>query len=127
MCDCPEMQDGWEPVSRDLVNSKDSNLIYTCAYKHLDLYKFYTPDSSASYTSVSLRNLRIKFIWLPRQDQLQRKDRGENDPHCGAMFCRFTDWLNETKAAAPEPEQLWLAFVMHELHNKKWAGDQWKR
>ena len=60
MSDCPEIQDGWEPVSRDLVNSKDSNLIYTCAYKHLDLYKFYTPDSSASYTSVSLRNLRIK-------------------------------------------------------------------
>jgi len=80
-------------------------------------------------------------IWLPRQDQLQ----GMVDPHIfnspWFIWGKFKDfvagkwWVNGVCEMRPEHysyiaqfqsfEQLWIAFVMHELHNKHWSGSEW--
>jgi len=88
-------------------------------------------------------------IWLPRQDQLQEmvKDPidwsqdffefwyaffGDEDrDDCGA--CLVTPgWASGIKEGIRHGvmqfdswEQLWLAFVMHELHSKVWDGEGW--
>jgi len=72
-------------------------------------------------------------VWLPRQDQLQEM---VNPQHMHGiisflMVRHFVDWfLNSTKLHHPgylftSMEQLWLAFVMKEKHNKTWNSEDW--
>ena len=64
------------------------------------------------------------FTWLPRQDQLQ--EMSEYFPSTlllNSMFWNFAkDCYLPDEASM---EQLWLAFVMKELHNKQWTGSEW--
>tara|TARA_Y100000310_G_scaffold182404_1_gene182495 strand:- start:358 stop:831 length:474 start_codon:yes stop_codon:yes gene_type:complete len=80
-------------------------------------------------------------IWLPRQDQLQEMVRGDGEPYWklhsrfhrsliaankrwkGPVWC----WPTSTPDIPPgtSMEQLWLAFVMKEKHNKGWTGTEW--
>ena len=88
------------------------------------------------------RNVILEFPYLKNctplytQDQLQRmvsiiRYSGENYTNTA-----LNDNLNRWLYRKPNPyqwgvlelfsmEQLWLAFVMHELHNKKWMGNKW--
>ena len=65
-------------------------------------------------------------IWLPRQDQLQymlvKKYGG-----IFSVTCRFCDWFQHEDCSGETitGEQLWLKFVMHELHGKQWDGSDW--
>lgn len=64
------------------------------------------------------------YIWLPRQDQLQEILKYQ----LGGMIMLFHEWIE--KSVFPDNthdsmEQLWLAFVMKELHNKVWNGEEW--
>ena len=65
------------------------------------------------------------------QDQLQEM--------VGGFEAGFIDWFHWRNAIYPEMqdpfrktwrftsmEQLWLAFVQKELHQKKWSGNEWK-
>ena len=70
-------------------------------------------------------------IWLPRQDQLQEM---VNPPIMKGIisFCmlnNFNSWFNENPNHCLDKftsvEQLWLAFVMFELHQKHWSGTEW--
>lgn len=72
-------------------------------------------------------------IWLPRQDQLQEMV-GIITPesYLEYVFNQYFEFADDTgvdiKNPYPEaktPEQLWLAFVQKELHNKIWDGDKW--
>jgi len=71
-------------------------------------------------------------IWLPRQDQLQEM--------MGGLKSGFIDWINwlgniygYNYGDKPNGhlrifttwEQLWLAFVMHELYSKVWNDEDW--
>ncbi len=71
-------------------------------------------------------------LWLPRQDQLQEM--------VGGFDAGFVDWNGWIIMVYPEQrnpfskpwrfdsmEQLWLAFVMSELYQKKWEGSKWIR
>jgi len=74
-----------------------------------------------------------KYVWLPRQDQLQEMVGGRN------ALGGFTWWVYHTEkriageAIIPNDyseqfnsmEQLWLAFVMKEKYNKVWTGNAW--
>ena len=67
-------------------------------------------------------------IWLPRQDQLQ--DMVAPDiiflHKCGAMVV----WLEGQSLRVHKEfsgEMCWLAFVMWELHSKKWDGQNWAK
>ena len=83
------------------------------------------------------------FVWLPRQDQLQRMVYED----CVANCEKTTHWelkqfyfellLDAHKLYAwyqsegydydhlDSMEQLWLAFVMKEKYNKTWNGEDW--
>ena len=71
---------------------------------------------------------RKKIYWLPRQDQLQDmvKSEYECDYDMNLDFTEFTTNLYTHEQIGASMEQLWLAFVMHELHSKQWDGKQWK-
>jgi len=69
-----------------------------------------------------------KRIWLPRQDQLQEMVQGRYEKHPYILFNEFNYFSKGTFKLGyilESPEQLWLAFVMHELHGKKWDGQKW--
>lgn len=65
-------------------------------------------------------------IWLPRQDQLQEMviDKSLDRPHVDLCY-RFYVYahLNWTKVTSMD--QLWVAFVMFELHSKVWIEEKW--
>ena len=56
-------------------------------------------------------------IWLPRQDQLQDMIPIQHEFVLGGVYCACQkEW---------SLEQLWLSYVMAELYNKKWNGEEW--
>ena len=80
--------------------------------------------------------LPCTIIWLPRQDQLQEMVE-DNDyweirryPVSGRLDNEFpyeliiySDSVETIRCATME--QLWLAFIMHELYGKRWNGTDW--
>jgi len=75
------------------------------------------------------------MIWLPRQDQLQEMlYPGQEARTIFAEFAflvgdsrvEFLDLLPEYRQYT-SMEQLWLAFVMKQKHNKIWNGQEWIR
>ena len=62
------------------------------------------------------------FIWLPRQDQLQKM--------MGLPLWRlnfdYSKWLYHDHLELKSMEQLWLAFVMRELYKKRWGEIEWR-
>jgi len=81
-------------------------------------------DGSAYTIKYDIETKRL--IWLPRQDQLQdmlvKKYGG-----IFSVICRFCDWFQHEDYSGETitGEQLWLKFVMHELHGKQWDGSDW--
>lgn len=114
MCDCEEIQKLWKPKEGDFVSHKER----------------YDPG-----VLLIIDELVKKLIFLPRQDQLQKMvdfklyqlnfafsewyydidETGDCDFHVKHEHCHF-----ETM------EQLWLAFVMFELHQKQWSSNERK-
>ena len=70
-------------------------------------------------------------IWLPRQDQLQEiylKGMPDGTYQKIATFAEAFHDYHETNGYpvyAFSMEQLTLAFVQKELHNKSWGGEDW--
>ena len=76
-------------------------------------------------------------VWLPRQDQLQKI---LNWTNLTTLLAELLDFSGspESYGNHPDPkintlvyrwdsmEQLWLAFVMKEIHNKFWNGREWE-
>ena len=102
MCNCPEIQKA----------------------EHLESHNFYYHGFLAEI---------MRDVWLPRIDQLQEmiKTPELEDPFC--MCVAFYKWWSEAKAnwdndpdnGYSTMEQLWLGYVMQQLHGKKWNGDEW--
>ena len=64
------------------------------------------------------------LVWLPHQDQLQGMyNHLLNCVDKLVVFYRFV--ARERPEYGNTMEQLWLAFVMWELHKKKWDGNKW--
>ncbi len=133
MCDCDEIQEGkpqdgvsgtW--VGRDII---------LCTHGDWCGNYFYSVDTTKTRICDSCGNEEdyigsIKTIWLPRQDQLQ-----EMVSYIGGTWVveqYFHNYLHSiyTHDRASENidsmEQLWLAFVMKEKHNKTWNGQDWE-
>ena len=120
MCDCPEIQKGHVDKTGDLF----ANKWFIGVYIRDESYIYEVEDSPK-------REQRINNpIWLPRQDQLQEM--------VGGFEAGFVDWFHWRNAIYPHMqnpfnkewrftsmEQLWLAFVMKENHNKTWDGNKW--
>ena len=114
MADCPEIQDGWPTTS-----NFDGNIYFGRTWVQ--------PIGEPHLFSTNEPKLpSVDSVWLPRQDQLQGMLHWTNAR--GLMvelqeFCQ-TDPLYSNNFNN-SMEQLWLAFVMHELHNKTWTGEVW--
>jgi len=73
--------------------------------------------------------------WLPRQDQLQKALGWDSYEliYSFNKFCRGDSGMYGERGFLTENghnysmEQLWLIFVMHELHNKVWNGEMWTK
>ena len=75
-----------------------------------------------------------RHLWLPRQDQLQAMVADilfVGDAHLSSLavwFGNFVVRLFSCQDAAhrfTSMDQLWLSFIMSELHSKKWNGEAW--
>ena len=74
-----------------------------------------------------------KYIWLPRQDQLQEMLENADFYNDLRSLMEWTrkgpsgeDWRSDYSSRFKSAEQLWLAFVMHEKYNKVWNGSEWR-
>ncbi|KKN22239.1 hypothetical protein LCGC14_0917400 [marine sediment metagenome] len=106
MCDCPEIQ-----KRRGAWSAHD--------YEYLDIH--------IPYDTPLVDGMKVgEAIWLPRQDQLQAMVDAD---WTGELLRRFYNWCKDygfTTKVRKSMEQLWLAFVMKELHNKAWGRDGWE-
>jgi len=72
-----------------------------------------------------------RTVWLPRQDQLQEMVWDKLWEYCSNKISSLSwgvwnFYLQADDNYYPDSmEQLWLAFVMKENHNKLWDGADW--
>jgi len=129
MCDCEEIQ--------EIKWSKrfPSHLVGTC-WQTTDK-KIIDLDGDFHAEIEDVGNISgTRYIWLPRQDQLQKMLRIKDltcllegfHSFCGAGDQGYI-YLKEDKYVSQfhSMEQLWLAFVMKELYSKVWNGEAWVR
>ncbi len=119
MCDCPEIQG--EVISYPI------NRVF---YSEEEGYRFWV-DGDYNLWCVD----KGDYIWLPRQDDLQKMvaDTIDCPSHSScAIFInvghRMHQWCDEAWdywMRFTSMEQLWLAFVMKEKYNKVWNGEEW--
>ena len=116
MCDCPEIQGKWQYRRGDWHAFREGDEWMTCCD---------TADNFIGFEG------SCGAVWLPRQDQLQEMV----EALCGtweALLVELSSWHspwgalhNEYASSFKSFEQAWLAFVMHEKHNKHWNGEEW--
>jgi hypothetical protein len=148
MAGCPEIQGGWKPKVGDYVWRK-----YTIFGEELDrtlwpederqevIILHFKSSVDGYYHAVNADGDERVFaseedmakavnVFLPRQDQLQemvQKPEQATWLHVGSWFGH---WLHDQYKGEAHPdgrsmEQLWLAYIMGEKHNKRWDGDSW--
>lgn len=114
MASCAEIQDGWKPkvgdyTQKGIITDIEHDLIWVCV-------------------DMNWHN-KADLIWLPYQHQLQNMITGDlfgwpRDAIDAVdrldMFYGFVGNLKNAREMSME--QLWLRYVMHELHQKSWSG-----
>ena len=101
MCDCEEIQKEWIPKYYNMVANKGGTVGH---------YK---------------RSSKNQSTWLPRQDQLQEMVKKDGDVVDWQFYHFANDGLTDYLNYFNSMEQLWLAFVMKEKHNKTWSNGEW--
>jgi len=90
---------------------------------------FFTESGNVCSHCVECNEITQCDIWLPRQDQLQDMVEEESRYRLLDRFNSFFHCLYRgfkcTDSCFTSMEQLWLAFVMHKLYQKKWDGSAW--
>ena len=110
MCDCKEIQN----LMPDCVlNNRISGIPYEVCY-----------GNGCNFWAMKDK-VTGWFIWLPRQDQLQEMMHGEDYLDDYELSKDFVEYIEMTAYNRETIEQLWLAFVMKEKHNKTWNGEEW--
>lgn len=89
-------------------------------------------DNTVRLASKDNRGFTVSWdrcIWLPTQGQLQKmvfdKKKHLDGSGLAYSFDKFLETLDDNNIAGLSMEQLWLAFVMKELYNKIWNGEDW--
>jgi len=126
MSDCEEIQELWIPKVGDIIAHRDSHKVESNPL-HKALVSWDNNKESLIPIAVTWVGRNKMYIWLPHQDQLQEMvEAVDTSPY--KLHLALTRWL-EIEVGLPPPydsmEQLWLAFVMKERHNKTWDGDNW--
>ena len=88
-------------------------------------------DSKGSFIACVESNdcvLRYKYIWLPRQDELQEMVKESSLSESLTAFYHWNydiGFIWKSDKEFTSMEQLWLAYVMQELYQKVWTGEEW--
>lgn len=124
MADCPEIQEAWRGRGNDpkIGDFTDKGIVVQLCYREAiltkDVVSLYTYQDKYSSWNV-FRLSKDKIIFLPRPDQSQAMVQGKVIYLIDAFyFFAQTNLVNSW-------EQLWLAYVMWELHKKQWDGKKW--
>jgi len=128
MCDCPEVQERWEPGRWSEIYCPVYNCQIGCG-KHENIYLGSSP----------LPESAGNFLYLPRQEDIQGWLREAFD--CSDWFL-VVGWHDFNQTVYPGSigfnnfyedlgvdvglEEAWLRFYMHEIHNKHWTEEGWK-
>ena len=131
--DCKEIQSPWQGLlktdSDSLLPMGDSGDFVYCKSNH-KIVVLYWNELHGSPPEKYLSPHTA--IWLPRQDQLQEMVGGGQGFTFQTLgrFIRWhgkciKDYLASIDSYPASMEQLWLAFVMKELHSKVWTGTEW--
>jgi len=141
MCDCPEIQEQWEPKEWDLYLLIEDKLIWAVlpgdiadsgVYGRVYVEEGFFEDTQPKV--VFDCSERSDYIWLPTQSQLQKMvgsliqpqtHHYGNIPFIGGDSGEIN--LPSEYKQCNSWEQLWLAFVMKEKHDKTWDGEKWKK
>jgi hypothetical protein len=90
---------------------------------------------SKKFKIIDFTDIIIDKVWLPRQDQLQEMVEG-NIAEKFHKFCQFVyppiipseesvvEFINVFTNTFSSFEQLWLAFIMKDKHNKFWNSEK---
>ncbi len=114
MCDCEEIQAHYSYADeQDFVYCPQHKTLWAVGHDGWECIQY-------NCTSVG--------IWLPTQSQLQemviREFKAiELAEHFGGWLLSAFGWNYREQFTSME--QLWIAFVMKEKHNKVWEGDKW--
>ena len=147
MCEkATEIQKEWDPTVGDYVwrkytifgeeidrkiwpKKEQSEEIIILHYKSSVNGYFHAVDSTTGQVRIfnSQKEIeKITCIFLPRQDQLQEMIDWSGFSYIVSMQCYKIDAFYRTLNYFPDSmEQLWLAFVMHKKHGKRWDGEKW--
>lgn len=133
MCDYPKIQDGWEPKVGDWT---DRGLVIFHETAR-DAYELLIDTGKVERYEVWDKH---ELIYIPIIEQLMGmlgEDQGVF--HIWDLVCKFWLWSNESSFCYEDSEginiphqsrtmqELWLAFVMHELFSKRWTGSVWEK
>ena len=143
---------GWDWVYCKTADADDPNPVMLSDYRtdggyygheapHYGEPQCSSPVSNGAYRKGKYnpnpsRNFKGEHIWLPTQSQLQ-----EMVPPNGVLLDKFESFFYEFFGGfdgvypcyempgwgkhCESWEQLWLSFIMSELHSKKWNGEAW--
>jgi len=134
MCFCEEIQGLWKPEPGDWVAlySRDIKLYFEGVFplgKNIDngepvLYVDFVPPDRGEWGYNECEYMDFEddtklYIWLPRQDQIQKLLGVESfREFCAtpssSYYIGFDSW-----------EKYWLAFYMDKKHQKIWNGKTW--
>lgn len=109
----------------------DSEYIFCNTYKHTDKCCACnnTIKQKPDTRTIGKRDNMMgsySSTWLPRQDQLQAMIINFGHGHSnGGILVGLSIFSHEHGYDEKSMEQLWLGFVMSELHQKIWDGDKW--
>ena len=112
MCDCPEIQSKAPSPPFHQV-TQDREFVYDDGDLWLVLY---TQNTFAG---------NVEKVWLPTQSDLQKMLGGYIRGDENNLLYDFNEWYDPFSRFT-SMEQLWLAFVMKEKHQKQWVGEKWE-
>ena len=134
MSDCPEIQKGHKWATGDYFLAEhavwiigDASFVYKADNQGFH-HRLDRPVATLGQTKeMEDTILSGRIIWLPRQDQLQEMVQKEYEEGW-RLAQRFSEWLTVQQITPINKwsmQQLWLAFVRKENHNKVWSDEGW--
>lgn len=125
MCDCPEIQDNW------VIKAGDCFKIIKGKYyigepceggsEYFEGDICYADEQALSYDSSG-----YKYLWLPRQDQLQEMISDNVWETTRYYYAFASEYLTEKDCKDITHEQLWLLYCMAKKHGARWQGAWWE-
>ena len=136
MCDCEEIQKGhkwdygdWLIAEHGIFTVGTATFGYDISNSAIPPIRSDLPIATIQQDDVDGSIFSDKLIWLPRQDQLQEMVFGSSEYPLKIVTELLESQVKSSfiKTHLTSMEQLWLAFVQKELHNKTWDGDKWQK